>query len=82
MSAGGRNVAKRVFEAEGIAISYDSEVCAHSGNCTRGLATVFNTEARPWIQPQQATPDEVAQQVGQCPSGALQVERMGPASGQ
>ena len=73
-------MAKRVFEADGIAISYDSEVCEHSANCTRGLAAVFNTEARPWIQPQHAPPEEVAHQVGQCPSGALQVERMGPAA--
>ena len=72
-------MAKRTFDADGIAISYDSDVCQHSGTCVRGLPSVFNAKANPWIQPGEATPEEVARQVAACPSGALQVERLGDA---
>jgi uncharacterized Fe-S cluster protein YjdI len=73
-------MARRSYEAEGITISYDSEVCQQSHECMKGLAAVFDTAARPWIQPQNASPEEVERQVRLCPSGALQVEDRGGAA--
>jgi len=35
------------------------------------LPTVFDGEARPWIQPANASPSDVAAAVLRCPSGAL-----------
>ena len=40
-------MARRSYEAEGITISYDSEVCQQSHECMKGLAAVFDTAARP-----------------------------------
>ena len=73
-------MARRSYEAEGITISYDSEVCQQSHECMKGLAAVFDTAAKPWIQPQNASPEEVERQVRLCPSGALQVEDAGGAA--
>lgn len=63
------------YDAPGITVTFDPSVCTHSGRCVRGLPTVFNIRERRWIRPEQATVDEVVAQVGQCPSGALQVVR-------
>lgn len=57
-----------------VTVSFDPEICEHAGECVRGLPAVFNTKARPWIQPDGATRDEVVEVVGRCPSGALQIE--------
>jgi uncharacterized Fe-S cluster protein YjdI len=64
-------VSRKTYEGEAIDVSFDSEICIHSGNCVRGLPLVFDTKRRPWIDPDGATTEEVAAQVGRCPSGAL-----------
>ncbi len=65
----------QTYEAPGITVTFDPEVCIHSGICVRGLQAVFDTSRRRWIRPEHATPDEVAAQVERCPSGALQYRR-------
>jgi uncharacterized Fe-S cluster protein YjdI len=69
----------QTYEAPGIIVTFDPEVCIHSGVCVRGLRAVFDTSRRRWIRPEAATADEVAAQVDRCPSGALQYRRTGPA---
>ena len=46
-------------------------LCMHSGVCVRTLPQVYNTQKRPWIEPEKATIEELKTQIGQCPSGAL-----------
>lgn len=65
---------RKSYPGEAITVSFDADVCQHSGNCVRGLSAVFNNDQRPWIQPDKATVDEVIAQVGRCPSGALRIE--------
>lgn len=67
-------MSKRIqtYEAPGITVTFDPEVCIHSGNCVRGLPKVFDVKRKRWIQPEHATPEEVAAQIQKCPSGALQ----------
>jgi uncharacterized Fe-S cluster protein YjdI len=67
--------------SEAITVTFDPALCAHSARCLNGLPEVFDINARPWIQPQHATADDVARTVLNCPSGALQFERLdgGPA---
>ena len=67
-------MAKRVqtYEAPGITVTFDPEICIHSGNCVRGLPMVFDVKRKRWIQPEHASPEEVAAQIRKCPSGALQ----------
>ncbi len=52
-------------------IFWKPELCIHSGNCVRGLPSVFNNHIRPWIQLEYATTAEIIMTVNNCPSGAL-----------
>ncbi|MFP5378858.1 MAG: (4Fe-4S)-binding protein [Vicinamibacteria bacterium] len=65
----------QTYEAPGITVTFDPEVCTHSANCVRGLPAVFDASRRRWIQLEHATPDAIAAQVAKCPSGALQAVR-------
>lgn len=70
--------AKR-YTGSGIEVTFDGRRCLHAAECVRGLPAVFDTAARPWIQPDHATADEVAEVVRRCPTGALQIAGDYPA---
>lgn len=67
-------MAKRlqVYDTPDITVTFDPNLCIHSGRCVRGLPLVFDVSRRRWIRPELAAPEAVAAQVAQCPSGALQ----------
>ncbi|MHB8680478.1 MAG: (4Fe-4S)-binding protein [Acidimicrobiales bacterium] len=67
-------MSRKSYVGRDVTISFDPDVCQHSGNCARGLAAVFDTQRRPWIDPDGASAEEVVAQVGKCPSGALRIE--------
>lgn len=69
---------RKSYVGSGVTVSFDAEVCQHSGNCVRGLAAVFDTGRSPWIEPDGAAVEEVVAQVGRCPSGALGIEPSAP----
>ncbi len=71
----------RIYRGESIHVTYDIRRCIHAEECVRRLGEVFDTKKRPWIQPDQATPDQVADTISHCPTGALHYERLdgGPA---
>ena len=54
-----------------VTIVWQPDLCIHSGNCARGLPTVFKPKEKPWINPESATSEEIIAQVRKCPSGAL-----------
>ena len=62
----------QVYQGDGITVTFDPNVCIHSGVCVRGLPAVFDVSRRRWVDPDAAAPDVVAAQVARCPSGALQ----------
>ncbi|MEA2348024.1 MAG: hypothetical protein QOG62_1811 [Thermoleophilaceae bacterium] len=66
---------KRIYEGKDIDVGFDADVCQHAAECVKGLPSVFDTKRKPWILPDGASADEVAAQIGRCPSGALTVER-------
>jgi CDGSH-type Zn-finger protein/uncharacterized Fe-S cluster protein YjdI len=66
---------RKTYRSEKITVSFDLERCIHSAECVRGLPEVFDTDKRPWIQPDKSHPDRVAEVVMQCPTGALRFER-------
>jgi uncharacterized Fe-S cluster protein YjdI len=75
-------MARREYEGSGITVHWDSERCIHSGRCVAGLPTVFDFEARPWVDATAASPDDVARVIDTCPSGALSYTRTdGAANG-
>jgi uncharacterized Fe-S cluster protein YjdI/CDGSH-type Zn-finger protein len=61
----------RAYSAPGVTVYYDRGRCLHFAECVRGLPEVFDVEKRPWIQPDNASADEVTEVVRRCPSGAL-----------
>jgi uncharacterized Fe-S cluster protein YjdI len=61
----------QVYETDEITVTFDPEICIHSGVCVRGLPTVFDVNRKRWVRPELAPADEVAAQVARCPSGAL-----------
>ena len=67
---------KRVqaYETPHITVTFDPNVCTHSGKCVRGLPAVFDLSHARWVRPESATPEQVAAQVAHCPSGALQAK--------
>ena len=46
-------------------------LCAHASQCTDNLASVFRLRTEPFVDPDGATPDEIAAVIAMCPSGAL-----------
>lgn len=62
---------RKAYAGRSITIHDDRSLCAHSGVCTSGLASVFRMGQRPWIDPDGATAEAIATLVRACPSGAL-----------
>ena len=58
-----------------VTVTFDPEICQHTGICLRGLPNVFDVKEKRWIRPELATSEEVIAQVGRCPSGALQIRK-------
>ncbi|HKK74381.1 MAG TPA: (4Fe-4S)-binding protein [Saprospiraceae bacterium] len=54
-----------------VTIVWKSNLCTHSKNCVNGLPAVFDVEARPWINAEGASTQDIIDQVNKCPSGAL-----------
>jgi len=59
------------YVGKGISIHDNRGVCAHSGYCTDNSPAVFDVEKKPWIEPDAASPDTIAETIRKCPSGAL-----------
>ena len=62
----------QVYETPDLTVTFDPEVCVHSGVCVRGLPAVFDIKRKRWVRPELAPAAEVVAQVARCPSGALQ----------
>ena len=65
----------RRYVGEQIDITYSLKRCIHAGKCVIHLPDVFDRHGRPWIRPNDATPDQIAQVILMCPTGALHFER-------
>ncbi len=56
-----------------ITILWKPELCTHSGICVKTLPQVYNPKERPWVKPENATTEELINQVAKFPSGALSI---------
>ncbi|MFF7158543.1 (4Fe-4S)-binding protein [Streptomyces sp. NPDC008139] len=63
---------QKAYRAESITVTFEARRCLHAAECVHGLPEVFDLEKRPWIQPDNATAERLAEVVRRCPSGALQ----------
>jgi uncharacterized Fe-S cluster protein YjdI/CDGSH-type Zn-finger protein len=67
---------RKVYRGRDVEVSFDLDICVHIGECLRGHPQVFDLNRRPWILPDMADADEVAEIVRLCPSGALLYKRL------
>ena len=54
-----------------ITIKWQPKLCQHAGVCVKMLPEVYNPKASPWLKIENASTDELINQVRKCPSGAL-----------
>jgi uncharacterized Fe-S cluster protein YjdI len=66
---------EKKYTGAAITVAFNPEICIHAAECVRGLPQVFNRQARPWVSPDAAPADEIAEVVLRCPTGALHFER-------
>jgi len=65
----------QICEGKSVIISFDTTRCIHAGECVRGLRDVFDSKKSPWIQPDNATVEDVVDVIKRCPTGALKFIR-------
>ncbi len=70
-------MAERIHRYAGqqIEVTYDAKRCIHAAECVRGLPQVFDTAVTPWVKPDNAGADRVAEVILRCPTGALHFRR-------
>ncbi len=62
---------RKTYASKDIEVSYDARRCIHAARCVEGAPEVFDPNARPWIRPEAAGAEKVAEVVARCPTGAL-----------
>jgi len=67
----GSNDKREDYAGTGITIHDNRGICAHIGNCTDNMPSVFRLKTEPWIDPGGAGAEAVIDTVKTCPSGAL-----------
>lgn len=60
------------YSSEELTVTFDPNVCEHSGVCLRTLPAVFDIAHRRWIRLEGAPAAAVRAAIDRCPSGALQ----------
>ncbi|MFT6443746.1 MAG: putative Fe-S cluster protein YjdI [Salibacteraceae bacterium] len=54
-----------------ITIKWQPKICQHTAVCVKTLPQVYNPKTSPWIAIENASTEDLRNQVSQCPSGAL-----------
>ena len=66
-----------VVESKKVRIRFDAKKCIHSRGCVLSRPDVFVPNVKgEWIHPESATPEEIVELAHQCPSGAIQYDRL------
>ncbi|MFN3996523.1 (4Fe-4S)-binding protein [Algoriphagus sp.] len=65
------NAPKKEYSNGEVIITWQPEKCTHSGKCVRGLPNVFKPKNKPWIEIENASSEQLINQIKKCPSGAL-----------
>jgi uncharacterized Fe-S cluster protein YjdI/CDGSH-type Zn-finger protein len=67
---------KKEYANDDIVVVWEPAFCIHIANCLAGLPEVFDASRRPWVEPDLASADEIAEVVMTCPTGALHFRRL------
>lgn len=62
---------KKEYTNGELTIVWQPELCIHAGVCVKMLPKVYRPKERPWIQIENATTEELINEINHCPSGAL-----------
>ena len=62
----------QTYDSPDITVTFDPNICRHTGVCLRTLPPVFDIRRRKWIDALAAPAQDIAAAVRKCPSGALQ----------
>jgi uncharacterized Fe-S cluster protein YjdI len=67
---------RKEYSNNEIAIIWDPGKCQHSGICVKSLPKVYKPNEKPWINQNNATTEQLIEQISNCPSGALSYRRI------
>ena len=59
------------YRSEDLDVIWKPNLCIHSEKCYKGLSSVFDPNARPWVNVEGAEDSVIKDQIDKCPSGAL-----------
>lgn len=62
---------KKDYVGKNITIHDNRTICSHAAYCVENLSSVFKLGHRPWINPDNASTEEIIETIKKCPSGAL-----------
>lgn len=66
----------KVYANDRIEVRWEPAFCIHVAECLRRLPMVFDSWRRPWIVLDNGSPEEIAEVVQHCPTGALHFRRL------
>ena len=66
-----KNDGLKNFESPEITVHFNRSICSGAAQCVRNLPAVFKSSGEDWIQPAEASVEEIIETVKMCPSGAL-----------
>ncbi len=59
------------YQKDNLTVIWKPELCIHAGVCVKTLPKVYDPKAKPWIMPENASTEDLKNQIKACPSGAL-----------
>jgi len=59
------------YKKNDLTIVWKPKLCIHAGVCVKLLPNVYRPKDKPWIKPENASSQEIIEQIKACPSGAL-----------
>jgi uncharacterized Fe-S cluster protein YjdI len=59
------------YSNDEITIKWQPNLCQHAAVCVTSLPKVYNPNNSPWITIENATTEQLKNQINKCPSGAL-----------
>ncbi|MDR2511094.1 MAG: (4Fe-4S)-binding protein [Bacteroidales bacterium] len=62
---------KKEYSNGEITVSWEPSKCLHAAECVAGAPKVFQPTERPWIKPENADSEYIAEVIERCPSKAL-----------
>ncbi|SFC78623.1 CDGSH iron-sulfur domain-containing protein [Tropicimonas isoalkanivorans] len=63
------------YDGREVTVFFNPRICGHVYECGRTAPEVFDSEQRPWVQPDNGTLEQIEAAVRACPSGALRMAR-------